>query len=120
MQYNTRITIEKPDAAQTRDASGHVDLSSSDGYLVHCQRWARMMPRASREFYAAQQAHADVTHVLRLHHDPQTKRITADMRISLDGQTDAAGHTRKLELLGLPVDLDARGREIELRAREAG
>lgn len=82
-----RITIERLKTDATQDAAGEVNVTLDanwETYIEH--RWARILPRTAREFWHIDQVDADVTHLLKVLWDSQTKTITSAMRAKLGGR----------------------------------
>lgn len=69
--------------------------------------WGSVEPLRGREFWAAQQAHAELTVRVRIRYRSDVK---AAWRVLAQDQT--------LELVAPPVDPDLRHRELELLCRE--
>jgi SPP1 family predicted phage head-tail adaptor len=98
-----RITIQS--ATTAADASGQL----TETWSTYATRWAEVLPTAGGEQQRGMQRRAEVTHVLKLHHDSLTAAVTPRMRALWLGRT--------LNFLRA-YDPDGRGRTVEIEARE--
>jgi len=93
-----RVTIQQPSEGSADPLNEKV-MSWSDVATV----WATVLPQSGREFYRAQQVHADLTDVVSIRYRPG---ITARMRLVLG--------PRILNLAAPPVNVEDRNRELLL------
>lgn len=99
---NRRVVIQKYEPAL--DEHGY---AVPDGWKDFLTVWAHVEPVSARQFWAAQAAHAELTHqvTIRFH-----CRVTADMRLKLGN--------RILDIVGPPLDYDDAHKYLVLRCRE--
>ena len=87
-----RITIQrlKTDAESVaRAASGQIDLDDPANWTTHCPRWAEILPAGGREFDQAGQVRAELTHLVAISFDSETRKITSQMRLQwTDGEAE--------------------------------
>jgi SPP1 family predicted phage head-tail adaptor len=72
------ITIESP-IESTHDTLAATEKSWK-GYVI---RWAALVPKTSREYYASNQVHIDMTHMLEMAYVPG---LTSMMRVDFNGR----------------------------------
>lgn len=102
-QYRHRITIEHLTGAVGVD--GVVDEADDSNWSEFHKCRAKVQSRSSREFYRAQQVHADLTHLIEILSSKKSRLITAKMRVKLD--------SRKLNIVSA-TDVDEMKRVVEL------
>ena len=95
-----RITIETP--TETQDTFGAAVAT----WATFAERWAAIEPLTGREFFAAQQINAEVSHTIRLRY---VAGVTTKMRVAFGA--------RHFDLAAVR-NLDERGIELELLAVE--
>lgn len=83
-KFTERVEVQRPDPSATPDSSGNVDLSDGDkNWLTIGPRWVKFMSQAGREFMNATQINADVTAMVEMFHDNDTKDITSAYRLKM-------------------------------------
>lgn len=108
--YRSRVTVEQPKEAESdRDNYGEIDLNDDANWTVFASRFAQVLDKGSREVFRARQIMADISHIVRMHSDPQTRKINPKMRLLLDG--------RKLNIRSAR-DRNEQHVEIELECQE--
>ena len=90
-----KVVIETK--TESRDSYGQVDESWETLGSV----WADVRPRSGSEFYAADQVHSNITHLVELRHHPG---LTSSMRLRFDGRTLNVGAV---------MDIDGRRRRTQ-------
>lgn len=104
MRYRNLVTIQRLDPNGSRDEYN----VPQPGWVDVCQLWCAIEPLAGREYYAAAQTQAELTH-----------RITARYRsdIVIQPTMRALYGSRVLEIIGV-ADVEERHRWLELRCVE--
>jgi len=69
------VTIQKP-VESVHDSYGATNTT----WNTHATRWAKVMPQGGREYYAASQIHAEMTHLLEMNY---VSGIAPTMRVAL-------------------------------------
>ena len=105
-EYDKRVTVWKNDPTRSANTDGQRPESATQ----HCQRWASVMPARAVERLVSQQIKADVTHVVRMRRDSETKDITAAFWLTLSDGT-------RLDIRGI-FDVDSRKVELLLECNE--
>ncbi len=102
-EMDRRITIQRYNPAVKSRTGERIEEGWAD--LATC--WARVRSAASREFWEAQAAHAELTHdvTIRFRTD-----VTADMRVKLG--------SRVFDIVAPPVDPEDRHAYLILKCRE--
>lgn len=96
-----RIVIEQP--TKTRDPYG----AEVETWTPFATVWAAVEPLRGREFFAAQQVNAEVTHRVTLRYIPGVIRA---MRVTFKG--------RILDMVSPPINVDERNQELQLMCVE--
>jgi SPP1 family predicted phage head-tail adaptor len=99
-QLRHRVSIEVN--TPTRSATG----AEVPGWTLLADRWAAVLPQAGREFYAAKQLHAEVTHLITIR---GPLAVQPEMRIRMGG--------RLFDILSV-IDVEERHQELRLLCRE--
>ena len=99
-QLRHRVAIQAN--TPTRSATG----AEVPGWTLVADRWAAVLPQAGREFYAAKQIHADVTHLITIRGPLD---VRPEMRIQMNG--------RLFDILSV-IDVEERHQELRLLCRE--
>lgn len=103
-QYDKRVTIWKNEP--TYNADGQL----VENAVEFISRWVNIRPVGGQEQFQAQQTQADVTHLMRMHSDTQTRTITPQMWITThDG--------RRLDIQRV-FDVGERRIELELECNQ--
>lgn len=92
-----RIIVErlKTDAeGLTRQASGKPDKSDADNWTTHVTRWAEIEEPGGGETQQEGQVRSEVTHLVWMDWDSETRTITSEMRVNWSD----AGTTRILDI----------------------
>lgn len=113
VDYKTPVTIQKPRAAVSGDSFNQPDYQDADNWIDLFERRANVRPAGGREFISGSQTNAEVSHLVRMRHDPETKDIVPPWRLRI-GQGVSA---RYLDIVRA-VDVDERHWEIELQCLE--
>lgn len=100
-----RLMIQSLPDTPTRGTSGEEKVDDSEWQNV-AMIWGSVEPLAGREFFAAQQVNADVSHRIRLRYLPG---ITPKMRLKFGD--------RIFDIVN-SLNIEERNRELELLARE--
>lgn len=98
-----RIVIEQ--STLVADAAGQLVPTWS----TYCERWGEALAVTGGETFRARQLEADVTWLIRLRSDSETRGITPQMRLRFDGNTVNIGRV---------YDAEGRRREIEIQGKE--
>ena len=102
-EMDRRITIQRYNPAVKSRTGERIEEGWAD--LATC--WARVRSAASREFWEAQAAHAELTHDVTIRY---RAGITADMRLRFSG--------RVFDIVAPPVDPEDRHAFLILKCRE--
>jgi hypothetical protein len=97
-----RVTVKKPDENATKDASGKVKLSDETNWRIVCQRWCQVLPRGSREFQRQDQIGQEVTHLIRIRYDNESKKFKTKWKLA----ETVNSATRYFDLAGPGIDED--------------
>ncbi len=109
-KYNQRVVIEKlKDNPPIDDAHGEVDLTDERNWETHSRPWASINTKGGNEFWRVDKVEANVSHMLRLQYDRETRDINQQMRIKFRGRTLN---------IAAAYDIDEMHREIEIQATE--
>jgi SPP1 family predicted phage head-tail adaptor len=110
--YRNRITIQRDTGTEVDDHNQRVPVWTGPPYFENV--FAAIDTGGSHKFYAAQQVHAELTHLVTIRFLRNLDH-TARMRIVWheDGQAD-----RTLWPMGPPVNPDGRHKELEFRCKE--
>ena len=100
-EYDRRVTIYYNLAARTANADGQRPESETE----YCKRWCSVIPRSAVERFMSRQMKDDVTHVVRMRRDSETKLITSAYWFDLSDGT-------RMNIVSGPFDVD--GRQIEI------
>ena len=99
-----RVTIERNDESATGSFGDR-----TPAWVTVATRWASVVPLRGREYLAAHQVQAEVTHRIFLRHDSVTSAVTPKHRLKIGA--------RVFDVLSA-VDIEERGREVEIMAVE--
>lgn len=109
--FNERVTIQKPRTDATADAAGHVDLTDETNWEQHCVRHARFLSHAGREFFNAKQTQADLSEIVEVFYDGDTRTITPKMRLKMR-------ETRYLNIAAA-YNVEERNKTVRIHCTEA-
>lgn len=112
-QYDNIVVIEKPRAATSGDAFNLVDLSDDANWVELFTRRAEIRPALGSETEIGSQTAAQVSHLIRMRRDDETKTITPKYRLRL-----GVGVSRRVFGIISTIDREERGRELEIRCAE--
>jgi SPP1 family predicted phage head-tail adaptor len=112
-KYRTLVIVERPRTPGDSDRLNVVDLSDDGKWVRVCRRYAAVRKLDGREFLRLGQVRAEVTHIVELRYDSETKTISPVYRLRL-GETASA---RKLDVVVVD-DQHERRVEIQLQCSE--
>lgn len=84
--YQKLITIEKLKTTGLDDDYGTLDQTLDASWETHTKAYARLYTRGGREFYQANQNHADLSHLWEVPDSSKVREITPKMRINWNGR----------------------------------
>lgn len=84
--FDKIATIQKP-VYDNKDSLNKTDLENPANWKTHCRIYCSCKTGSGREFFSAEQNHADVSHVWTTPSSPLIRQITPDMRLIYNGVT---------------------------------
>lgn len=94
---NQRVAVER----NTRPPAGDGQLGNSWG--LYCKRWGSVSQVSGSESFKGHQLQADVTHIVFLPSDAETRLITVKDRLTVKGKTLNILSVYDVELSGIEV-----------------
>ena len=104
--YHKRVTVWRNSSSRSANTDGQRPESGEE----FCRRWANVIPMRSRERFLAKQTKQDVTHVVVMRWDSQTKNITSAYWLTLPDGT-------RLDIKSI-FDVDGKNYELELECNQ--
>lgn len=112
-RYLRSVTLQKP--AGTDDEYGHIDLEDDANWDDVTTFRVNFESRGGREFLAAQQVHAELSHILKCRYSPTIKAASPKCRILY---RDDTGRTRKLNVISIE-DIEEQRKELRILCTES-
>lgn len=82
-KYRTIVVIEKPRDVTSGDGFNTVDYSDDANWTELFQRFAAIEPAQGREFVTGSQTTGEVSHIVRMRYDVETKTILPSYRLRI-------------------------------------
>lgn len=111
-RYLRRVTLQKP--AGTPDEFGQINLDDDANWKAVVSVMVNFESHGGREFLAAQQVHADLSHILKCRYSRTVKAATPDHRLLYRDET---GRSRKLNIIAIE-DIEERRQELRIFCSE--
>ena len=112
-RYRSIVVIEKPRAATSGDAFKAVDYSDDANWIELFSRRAAIEPAQGREFVTGSQTSGEVSHIVRMRYDAETKSILPTYRLRLGD-----GVSRRVFGIVGKIDVNERHRELVFQCLE--
>lgn len=109
-KYRTRVQIRRLKSSLTPDAAGQINETTAANWETYIKRWAEIITKGSREFLVGDQQNAQITHLVRVRSDSDTRAALTGMRLEFDG--------RILSIAEPPRDRDEQRIEVEFACVE--
>lgn len=74
-----KYDIQRPNAAATADAAGHI----GERFITAGRRWGSPKSRGGREYFLFNQVQAEVSHIIEFQYDSLTKQIGPTWQLKL-------------------------------------
>jgi SPP1 family predicted phage head-tail adaptor len=85
MVFDKIVRIQKP-IYDNKNSLNKTDLDDPANWKDHCKAYANCKTSTGREYFAAEQPQADVSHVWKMSSSRLTREITPDMRLIFEGK----------------------------------
>ena len=85
-QLQRRVVVWRLKEGITPDAAGHVDETDESNWRIVGNRWVKLTPKGSKEFFRGQQVAEDITHQVTMRYDSESAKFTTKDRLTYHGR----------------------------------